>query len=179
MNSKLQIVAQAAAELGIPNGQWLLSLMSFESGLNPQARNSKSGARGLIQIMPATARDMFGMSADELVSRFPDFESQVKNVVVPYLSRYRPFPTEQSLYMAVFYPAARNVPPDTTFRSLYQKNAGANWEQKYNIFVSQNPGILTVKDYIKYVKRIKLKDFFLIGAIVAAVIAIKLFRGSR
>jgi len=179
MIDKRQLVAQAAADLGITDAQWLYALIAFESGFNPLARNSNSGARGLIQIMPATARDMFGMSADALIDAFPDVESQIKNVVVPYLSHYKPFPTEQSLYMSVFYPAARSVPPDTTFRSLYQKNAGVNWEQRYNTFVVQNPGILTVKDYINYVKRIKIKDFFLIGAILAGIVAIKLFKGSR
>lgn len=179
MTDKRQIIAQAAADLGIYDGAWLWSLIAFESGFDPQARNSNSGARGLIQIMPTTARDMFGMSADALIDAFPDFESQIKNVVVPYLSRYKPFPTEQSLYMSVFYPAARNVPPDTTFRALYQKNAGINWEQKYTIFETQNPGIKTVRDYINYVKRIKIKDFFLLGAILAAIVAIKLFKGSK
>ena len=179
MIDKRQIVAQAAADLGIADGHWLYSLIAFESGFDPQARNSNSGARGLIQIMPATALDMFGMSADALIAAYPDFESQIKNVVVPYLAHYKPFPTEQSLYMSVFYPAARNVPPDTTFRALYQKYAGEKWESRYNTFMVQNPGILTVKDYINYVKRIKIKDFFLIGAILAAVVAIKLFKGSK
>ena len=36
----------------------LYKLINFESSWDPQARNPKSGARGLIQFMPKTAADM-------------------------------------------------------------------------------------------------------------------------
>lgn len=36
----------------------LYKLINFESSWNPQAKNPKSGARGLIQFMPSTAADM-------------------------------------------------------------------------------------------------------------------------
>ena len=170
MIDKKQIIAQAAYDLGIPDAAWLYSLISFESGLNPLATNKLSGARGLIQIMPSTAKTMFGMSADALIEQFPDFESQVKNVVVPYLSRYKPFSTQQSLYLAVFYPAARSVPLDTTFKSLY------NNDVKYSVFEKQNPGIVTVKNYIDYVNRIKLDNFFFPIIIVALIVTIKIFK---
>jgi hypothetical protein len=176
MIDKKQIIAQAASDLGVLDAQWLYSLISFESGLDPLATNKNSGARGLIQIMPSTAQSMFGMSADDLINQYPDFESQVKNVVVPYLSRYKPFTSEQSLYMSVFYPAARSVPTDTSFSTLYKQNAGTNWETKYNTFVKQNPGILTVSDYINFVKRIKLKDFFFPIIIVSLLAAMYIFK---
>jgi hypothetical protein len=176
MIDKKQIIAQAAYDLGIVDASWLYSLISFESGLNPLAINSKSGARGLIQIMPSTAQSMFGMSVDVLINQFPDFESQVKNVVVPYLSHYKPFPSKQSLYLAVFYPAARGVAPDTTFYSLYKQYSGTNWLEKYKIFLVQNPGILTVNDYINYVERLRIKDFFLPIILLALIVTVKFFK---
>ena len=36
----------------------LLGIMNSESGLNPQAVNKSSGATGLIQFMPATAKSL-------------------------------------------------------------------------------------------------------------------------
>ncbi len=43
----------------------LLALMNSESGLNEKAVNSSSGATGLIQFMPATAKEL-GTSTEEL-----------------------------------------------------------------------------------------------------------------
>ena len=43
----------------------LIGLMNSESGLNPQAVNKRSRATGLIQFMPATAREL-GTTVDEL-----------------------------------------------------------------------------------------------------------------
>jgi hypothetical protein len=47
------------------NAKELLAVMKSESGLNPQARNQGSGATGLIQFMPATAKAL-GTTTDEL-----------------------------------------------------------------------------------------------------------------
>ena len=47
-------VKRYSKELGI-NPNWLMAVMEFESGLNPQAVNSVSGATGLIQFLPSTA----------------------------------------------------------------------------------------------------------------------------
>lgn len=46
-----------ARKLGV-SADSLHRLISFESGWDPQARNKYSGARGLIQFMPSTARSM-------------------------------------------------------------------------------------------------------------------------
>jgi soluble lytic murein transglycosylase-like protein len=47
------IIRAAAARWGVdPN--WLLRVASCESGLNPNAYNSRSGASGLFQFKPAT-----------------------------------------------------------------------------------------------------------------------------
>ena len=124
-----------ADTLSIPVA-WLNNLISFESDWNPKAVNNSSGASGLIQFMDKTAQGLGYASASALVSQYPDRQSQLLGPVLTYLSAYKPFPTEQSLYMAVFYPKARNWPADTDFSAQVQ---------------AANPGIKTVQDYINKV----------------------------
>lgn len=120
------------------NPSWLFALIQFESAGNPAARNKITGARGLIQFMPATARELGFKDADDLVNKYPDFESQLLNPVYKYLKKYKPFPTKQSLYMSVFYPVARSWTPQSYFPAIVRK---------------QNPNIDTVQDYINFVEK--------------------------
>jgi hypothetical protein len=128
---------EVSAILGV-NTDSLTKLINFESGFNPAARNPFSGARGLIQFMPATARNMGFRDADEIVEKYPDAEKQLRGPVLKYLSSFKPFPTNQSLYMSVFYPAYRSSPVDTPFSENIRK---------------QNPGINFVSDYINLVEK--------------------------
>ena len=50
-------LASTAAKLGVAKDS-LYKLINFESGWNPQATNRYTGARGLIQFMPKTAKGM-------------------------------------------------------------------------------------------------------------------------
>jgi hypothetical protein len=130
-----------AGWLGVP-AAWIYSLIMFESTWNPLARNKKSGARGLIQFMPQTARDLGYKTADEIVEKYPAIASQLLGPVAAYFKlpgKRGPYPTKQSLYMAVFYPTHRDVPPDTMFSAKARK---------------ANPGIDTVQDYVNYVEGI-------------------------
>lgn len=126
-----------AAALGVAPDS-LKKLIAFESGFNPSATNKFTGARGLIQFMPATARSLGFKDANDLVDRFPDAEGQLRGPVLQYLKKFAPFNSAQSLYMAVFYPAFRDVPPDTVFSDSVKK---------------VNPGISTVQDYINKVEK--------------------------
>jgi hypothetical protein len=90
---------------------WMYSLINFESRWNPLAKNSKSGAMGLIQFIDSTAQGLGYKSAADLVAKNPDSASQIRGPVYQHLKMYAPFPTEQSLYMSVFYPAWRDKPP--------------------------------------------------------------------
>jgi len=129
----LNIVAR---ELGI-YPSWLNALITFESGGKPGARNPYSGARGLIQFTNTTAKELGYKDADDLYDKNPTDTSQLLGPVLKYLKKYAPFPTEQSLYMAVFYPAARAWP----------------LEQQFPDTVKQlNPGIVTVNDYVNKVR---------------------------
>lgn len=141
------------------NPAWLWSLIQFESGANPAARNPISGARGLIQFMHFTAKELGYKDADDLYNKNKTFDKQITGPVYLYLKKYAPFPTKQALYMAVFYPAARAWPTTQTFPAIVRK---------------QNPGIDTVQDYINHVER-KPKIKKAAGGAAAVIIAGILF----
>jgi len=82
---------------------WLENVMWIESRLNPQAVNKVSGATGLIQFMPTTARAL-GTTTDEL--RAMDFEEQMQYVYLylkPYAGKMQ---SQVDVYLAVFFPSA-------------------------------------------------------------------------
>lgn len=133
-----------ASWLGVP-ADWLYKLIMFESSWNPKAKNPSSGARGLIQFMPQTAKDLGYKNPDAIIAAYPDIASQLLGPVAAYFKlpgKKGPYPTKQSLYMAVFYPVHRNVPPDTLLGKEARK---------------ANPGIDTVRDYMNYVEGIRKK----------------------
>jgi hypothetical protein len=90
------------------NPDHLMNIMKFESGLDPAIVNSASGATGLIQFMPATARslgtttaqlgDMSGLDQMDFVS--------------DYFSGSGPYDSATDLYLKVFYPYAINQEGD-------------------------------------------------------------------
>lgn len=145
-----------AAVLGM-NREWLYNVITLESGWNPAAYN-KSGAVGLIQFMPATLKD-FGLLSPtlaaqvpknapvpeavkqairkEFLAKYPNVQSQLFGPVTTYFKRYRSYPTEQSVYMTVFYPAYRDSAMSQPFSAAVQ---------------AQNPGIKNVGDYVALVQ---------------------------
>lgn len=93
-------------ELGI-EADWLMFVMWFESKLNPQAVNSVSGATGLIQFMPSTARSL-GTTTDVL-KRMNNV--QQLDYVLAYLRPYKGRMKRWiDVYLAVFYPKAMGNP---------------------------------------------------------------------
>jgi hypothetical protein len=121
---------RTSANIGIPY-EYLMAVMGFETGgtFSPSERNmAGSGATGLIQFMPSTARDMFGISTDQMASM-----SQIEQLA--YVEKYyknvlngRQASTLTDAYMVVLYPAAVGKGDDyTLFRSgttAYRQNAG-------------------------------------------------------
>lgn len=88
---------------------WLMFVMWFETGrtMNPKAVNPISGATGLIQFMPATARSL-GTSTEALkkmtnVEQLP----YVKKYLTPYKGRMKDW---LDVYCAVFYPVLIGKP---------------------------------------------------------------------
>jgi hypothetical protein len=157
MDRSLALNAVSIA-LGIPK-DWLNKLIQFESAWNPAARNPISGARGLIQFTNTTAQILGYKNADDLVNKYPDSGDQLQGPVYQYLNQFKPFQSAQSLYMSVFYPAARSWPLSQEFPQLVQ---------------SLNPGIKTVEDYVKKVERSPIiKTIGIVG--IAGIIGLFLF----
>lgn len=116
-------VVAIAREIGADPSQ-LMAVMYFESVLNPAAVNSVSGASGLIQFMPSTARGL-GTTVED-IRRMPALEQLelVRRYFLPYAGRVGDL---ASLYMAVLYPAAIGRADDDTLfaqgSAAYRDNA--------------------------------------------------------
>ena len=128
----------------------LAALIEFESSWQPLIKNRLSSARGLIQFMDRTAHRLgyadpkapsekpWLDASRVLLEAHPDTVSQLLCPVLRYLYPMKPFPTDQSLFMAVFYPAYRKVDPGTPFPERVRRS---------------NQGIITVNDYLQKVWR--------------------------
>ncbi len=152
-----QLIA-TATKLGMKR-DWLFNVIALESNWNPEAYN-RSGAVGLIQFMPKTLKGMRLLSPvldtlvpaysdsaavpeevkqmvrEEFLAKFPDVESQLAGPVYQYFKAYK-FPTEQSVYMRVLYPALVDAPLSQTLPANVQ---------------AANPGLKTVGDYVALVQ---------------------------
>lgn len=154
--SKAIIDVSASLEID-PND--LIKLIDFETRgtWNPQIKNPLSSARGLLQFTDSTARSLGYKDSLDLVTKNGSIESQLYFPVLKYLSQFKPFPTKQSLYMSVFYPAAREWPLNKNFPDTVKQS---------------NPGIKTVADYVNKVEKKKpvgaagLLSFIALAAII-------------
>lgn len=127
-------VAPALVELGRQidaDPAWLANVIQWESRWNPAAYNRGSGASGLLQFMPATAKrlgtttaEIRGMTAAEQM-RF------IAAYFRPFSGRLR---SQLDTYMAVFYPAAVGKGPGYRFPARVEQ---------------QNPGIRVAADYAR------------------------------
>ncbi len=126
-------VENISSVLGIdPN--WLMSVMLLESGLNPQAVNRITGATGLIQFMPNTAKGL-GTTTAELYEM--DNLEQLE-FVYKYLNSYKgQMHSLSDVYLAVFFPAAVNKSNDDILQTSSLSAAK---------IAAQNPGFDVHKD---------------------------------
>jgi len=86
----------------------LASAMAFETGGNfsPSIKNSASGATGLIQFMPSTARDMFGITTADLAKMSAEQQlDYVEKYFNKIKQRYPSLPRLEDVYLAIFTPA--------------------------------------------------------------------------
>lgn len=130
------VLESMAQRLGVASAD-LYQLIDFESKWNPAAKNPLSSARGLIQFTDSTAQSLGFKNSLDLVNKNPSVLDQLP-IVEKYLNRYKPYSGKQSLFMAVFYPKARNWNPNQQFSEKVQK---------------ANPGIRTPADYVAFVER--------------------------
>ncbi|MEO0897131.1 MAG: transglycosylase SLT domain-containing protein [Bacteroidota bacterium] len=142
-------VRQVAHTLNVPPS-WLMAVMYSESRFDANVYNHRgSGAVGLIQFMPSTARDL-GISSWEL-SKMPASEQMfyVEKYFLQVQSRYGAYKDLADFYLAVLYPKARNQDPCYT---LYAKPSKA---YKQNSGLDENKdGVVTVSDIDKRMKRL-------------------------
>jgi len=115
------------------NANDLLAVMLVETGgtLNPAIRNSKSGATGLIQFMPTTARGL-GTTTDEL-ARMSRAE-QMKYVEKYLTGKLPQGATGGQIYAAVFLPAFINEEVLTVKgEAYYNANVGLDYNNDEKI----------------------------------------------
>lgn len=119
---------EVASNIGV-NPRDLYQVMQFESGINPSRRNiAGSGATGLIQFMPSTAKGL-GTTTDNLARMS---STQQLDYVQKYFQNqgYKPGRqrSQSDLYMSVLYPAAVGKPEDYSLfkqgTTAYRQNAG-------------------------------------------------------
>ncbi len=140
----------------------LFNLITFESSWNPQAKNPLSSAKGLLQFTDSTAQSLGYKDSLDLITKNKTIESQLYFPVLQYLTKYKPFPTKQSLYMSVFYPVARYWPSTKHFPESVKK---------------VNPGITTVQSYIDKVDKTKKKIPFEIISLIAIGLYLLMMKG--
>lgn len=125
-------VYQIADDLGA-DPDHLLQIMNFETGgtLSPsQKNNAGSGATGLIQFMPATAKQLTGAdtkaAAIKILSEMSPVEQldYVKKYLMPFKGK---LDTLEDVYMAVLWPKA--VGKDSDY-ALFKKGTTAYWQNR-------------------------------------------------
>jgi len=119
-----QNLIRVSNNLGIPPA-WLDTCIYIESRRNLQAVNSSSGATGLIQFMPSTARDL-GTTTAQIKNM--SYDEQF-NLIETYFRKNlrgksitRPF----DVYLVIFYPAYVGHSLDTVFLFLRSLSSGKN-----------------------------------------------------
>lgn len=135
-----------ASSLGIMPA-WLEAIINFETAgtWDPQIKNPNSSARGLIQFLDATARNLGYASSADLVNQFPTIESQLLGPVLKYFKQFGPFQDQQDFALSVFLPKYRKSDLDTV---IYAEDPDTQAK-----FQQANPGIVTVGDYFNKLQR--------------------------
>ena len=120
---ELRALEKAASIIDI-HPDWLAAVMQFESGLNTKAVNPLSGATGLIQFMPSTARNL-GTTTAALKNM--SFIQQLE-YVVKYFGEKAGLRSLEDTYLKVFYPKAISMGLDDIVASagnkVYEQNKG-------------------------------------------------------
>jgi hypothetical protein len=134
---------------------YLANVMYAESELDPSMKNKAgSGATGLIQFMPTTARNL-GTTTDELSRMTPVEQMEyvrryfsADNFGAGRLRNLRNNPSQHNVNMAVFLPSMIGKPVDTLVPEKYHRQNGSiktpadysrSAEKRVNAFVKSNP----------------------------------------
>ena len=144
--SDLQSIVETANAVGI-EPDWLATIVNFETGgsFSPTQKNAAgSGATGLIQFMPSTAKNLLGTSTPEEAIRkleamsFLEQMKLVERYFAPHAGKMQDL---SDAYLAVLYPAFIGAAADAvmgrTGSAIYTQNAG---------FDSAHKGYITKAD---------------------------------
>ena len=127
-------VGKVASNLGVDTSN-LIAIMKSESSLNPQAVNPVTGASGLIQFMPNTAKSL-GTTVEEIrkmtaVQQLPYVEKYFKSV------RVQPGSSAGRLYAYVFLPGRANREVLTQAgENYYESNKGLDIDRDGKITIA-------------------------------------------
>lgn len=130
---------------------WFYQLIDLESNGNPQAVNDITGASGIIQFMPTTAKAL-GISIE-------DIRKMTVSEQLPWVDKYltkikgsREFTSFLDLYFAVFYPRGIGQPHDYVIGSeVSEAYAKKIREQNKGIDkAGDNDGLLTPSDIAEW-----------------------------
>lgn len=144
-----QKVREVSQKLTVPP-EWLMAVMYSESRFNAAAENFRgSGAVGLIQFMPATAKDM-GISTQKLGKMTHEAQLEwVYQYMNMYREKYGDYQSLADFYLAILYPKARNQ------EACYVLYANPSKAYKQNIGLDEDKdGRVTVGDIDKRMKRL-------------------------
>lgn len=128
-NAKVKDIAD---KLGA-DPEHLMQAMSFETGgtFDPAEKNKAgSGATGLIQFMPATAKELLGTeTAKEAIDKLSKMSATEQlDYVEKYLKPYKgKLKSLDDVYMAILYPKA--IGKDSDFE-LFKKGTEAYWKNR-------------------------------------------------
>lgn len=160
-----QKIIEIATDLEV-NPDDLIKLIDFESGFDPQAKNPYSSARGLIQFVDKTARELGFQNSLDLVTLHPTVKDQLQ-IVYEYLARYYPFANSKELYLSVLYPTWRKKPLETVLPADIQL---------------KNPGIVTLQDYVDKIERgsgYVVDSKILLAAAAGIVLLLMVMKGKK
>lgn len=130
---------------------WLMACMAFETGetFSPSVRNGAgSGAVGLIQFMPSTAKAL-GTSTAHLADMTAEEQLEfVFRYFIPYKGKLSRL---SDVYMAILWPAAIGKPDTSplwdaaTRPTTYRQNAGLDANKDHTITKGEAAGKVAVK----------------------------------
>lgn len=141
MPTVFEAKVRKVAELLKVQPEWLMAVMYSECRFDHDQFNHKgSGAVGLIQFMPATAKEM-GTSTQSIANM--SHEQQL-DLVWRYLQAYREkygdYKNLTDLYLAILYPKARQFDQCYTLYEkpsrAYEQNAGLDMDKDGRVTVS-------------------------------------------
>lgn len=137
-------VQQIAQRIGVP-ADWLMQIMWSESRFNPQAQNRITGAVGLIQFMPATARNVLKVEPAQIKAMNNieqlDLVERFYRLYTDEGGRFRQF---SDLYMWAFRPRVlyKNEPdstvlPDEVIRQNALDKVGVRTVGEWRAYVTR------------------------------------------